>query len=169
MTPKSIIGKRRRSIWTLSTNNDSARNPFRLVPGDSRNHSGGIWIPFEIPSESFDQFGRPLCQIWFLWNSGNCPDSAGFRPESVEDNKDLRISTKDIIVWWMLITLFNMSSFLGLPFWISYYFLTDSFVWKYSLDSKNSIQHHHYQCTPPLFFMSFLKILWLFFFISFLV
>ena len=34
-----------------------------FLPGDSRNHSGGIRIPFKIPSESFDQFGRPLCQI----------------------------------------------------------------------------------------------------------
>ena len=36
-----------------------------------------------------NQFGRPLCQIWFLWNSGNCLDSARFWQESVEDNKDL--------------------------------------------------------------------------------
>ena len=32
-----------------------------FLPGDSS--SGGIRIPFKIPSESFDEFGRPLCQI----------------------------------------------------------------------------------------------------------
>ena len=34
-----------------------------FLPDDSWNHSSGIWIPFEILLESFDQFGRPLCQF----------------------------------------------------------------------------------------------------------
>ena len=38
-----------------------SRNSF--LPGDSRNPSSGIWIPFKMPSESSDQFGRPLCQF----------------------------------------------------------------------------------------------------------
>ena len=47
MTPKLIIGKHRRSIWTLSTNNDSARIPFCLIPGM---HSFQV-IPETIPVE----------------------------------------------------------------------------------------------------------------------
>ena len=47
MKPKSIIGKHRRLIWTLSTNIDSARILFRLVPGI---HSFRV-IPGTIPVE----------------------------------------------------------------------------------------------------------------------
>ena len=75
MTPKSSLGKRRRSIWTLSTNNDSARIPFRLIPGiDSfRVIPGTIPAEFEFhskfrrnhcinlagPSAKFDSSGIP--------------------------------------------------------------------------------------------------------------
>ena len=47
MTPKSIISKRRHSIWTLPTNIDSARIPFCLVPGI---YSFRV-IPGTIPAE----------------------------------------------------------------------------------------------------------------------
>ena len=53
--------------------------------------SGGNLYSIRNSARIIDQFGRPLCQIWFLWNSGNCPDSAGFWQEPVEDNQDLNL------------------------------------------------------------------------------
>ena len=64
MMPKSSVGKRRRSIWTLSTNNDSARIPFRLVPGIDSFRV----IPGTIPAE-FEFHSK------FLWN--HCINLAG--------------------------------------------------------------------------------------------
>ena len=51
-----------------STNNNSARIPFRLVPGaflpgHSWNDSGGILIPFEIPLESLINLAGPSAKF----------------------------------------------------------------------------------------------------------
>ena len=68
------------------------RIPLAFLPSDSWNHSGRIWILFEIPLESLYQFGRPLCQIWFLRNSGNCPDSGR------NQWRTIKTSTKCVLV-----------------------------------------------------------------------
>ena len=55
-------------VINKSTNNDSARIPFRLIPGaflpgHSWNDSGGILIPFEIPPESLIVLAGPSAKF----------------------------------------------------------------------------------------------------------
>ena len=53
MTPKLSIGKHQCSIWMLSTNNDSTRIPFHLIPGSNSFQMipGTILAEFEFHSK----------------------------------------------------------------------------------------------------------------------
>ena len=124
-TPKLIVSKHRWSIWVrlgivcvVVGGPDSIllNSEYSFLAGDSRNHSSGIWIPFKIPSESFDQFGRPLCKIWFLWNSGNCLDSARFQQKSVEDSKDLCLWQYFTLLHGFRQTPVDSNQNVGIPF-----------------------------------------------------
>ena len=110
MMPKSIIGKCRPSIWMLSTNNNSIRIPFRLVPGmhSFRVIPGTILAEFEFslkfhrnhlinlagPSAKFDSSGIP----GIAWIS---PDSSRnqWRTIKTSDHPCLSLWT-DIGIQW---------------------------------------------------------------------
>jgi len=76
-----------------------------FCPCESWNHSGRIWIPFYIPPEWYNQFGRPLCQNWFLWNSRNCPDSGRNQWRTIKTSFSPGFQSSKYILYNLFLTL----------------------------------------------------------------